>query len=138
MTRIAEYPFLASLGAGLAFLLSMAVVAPATAAEPDKGKVPTVCTGCVTEARLGQTVKLNATVADQCRGRGCWLRLKDDAGELMVDLGPKKLDLTGDRVGQKAAVTGKVVKKGDKLWVEAETVNFSPAEKKDPPPAEKR
>lgn len=107
-----------------------------TATEPVPEKVPTVCTGCVTEERLGQTVAVEASVAQQCPARGCWFRMKDDAGEVMVDLAPKRLELSEDRVGQKAKVTGKVVKKGGKFWLEAQKVEFTPAGKD--APAEKK
>lgn len=98
--------------------------------EPDKGKVPTGGTGVVTEDRVGQTVAVEARVDQQCPARGCWLRLKDDAGDVMVDLAPNKLELSEDRVGQRAKVTGEVVKKGGRLWLKAEKVEFPPAEKK--------
>jgi hypothetical protein len=84
----------------------------------------------VTEERLGQTVAVEAEVVQQCPARGCWFRMKDDAGEVMVDLSPKKLELTGDRVGQRATVTGRVVKKGGRIWLEAEKVDFRSAETK--------
>ncbi|MBX9584544.1 MAG: DUF4920 domain-containing protein [Gemmataceae bacterium] len=84
----------------------------------------------MTEDRLGQTVAVEAEVDQQCPARGCWLRLKDDAGDIMVDLAPGKLELTEDKVGQRAKVTGEVVKKGGRLWLKAETVEFLPAEKK--------
>lgn len=110
----------------------------AEGAEPKTGEVPTVCTGCVTEDRVGQTVAVEARVDQQCPARGCWLRLKDDAGEVMVDLTPNKLELTEDRVGQRAKVTGEVVKKGGRFWLKAEKVEFLPAGKKDPAPADKK
>lgn len=111
---------------------------PKGTAEQPKGEVPTVCTGCVTEERLGQRVRVEAGVVQQCPARGCWLKLKDDAGEVMVDLAPAKLELAEERVGQQAGVTGTVVKKGGKVWLEAETIDFSPAGKKDPAPTDKK
>lgn len=147
---------LGALGAGLVITAIIAATgcdpgarsgggSPATAstdpkgtAEQPKGEVPTVCTGCVTEERLGQRVKVEAGVVQQCPARGCWLKLKDDAGEVMVDLAPAKLELSEERAGQQARVTGKVVKKGGRLWLEAETIDFGPAEKKDPTPTDKK
>ena len=98
----------------------------AAAAETPPEKVPTVCTGCVTEERLGEAVAVEATVARQCPARGCWFRMKDDAGEVMVDLAPRNLELAESRVGQTAKVTGTVVKKGGKFWLEAQKVEFTP------------
>lgn len=110
-----------------------------SAAEAGKQKeVPTVCTGCVTEEKLGKTVAVEARVDQQCPARGCWLRLKDDAGDVMVDLGPNKLELTEDRLGQRAKVTGEVVRKGGRLWLQAAKVEFSAAGKADPVPADKK
>lgn len=86
--------------------------------------------GIVTEDRVGQTVAVEARVDAQCPARGCWLRLKDDAGDVMVDLAPGKLELGEDKVGQKARVTGEVVKKGGRLWLKAEKIEFLPADKK--------
>lgn len=97
--------------------------------EPDK-KVPTGGTEAVTEDRVGQTVAVEAKVDQQCPARGCWLRLKDATGDVMVDLAPGKLELAEDKVGQRARVTGEVVKKGGRLWLKAEKVEFLPAEKK--------
>ncbi len=154
-TRHARTVALSAVAAGLLVTAALAVTgcdpakttaeSPATAAtgraapaEPDTEKVPTVCTGCVTEERLGQRVAVEAGVSQQCPASGCWLRLKDDGGEVMVDLAPGKLILTEQRVGQRAKVTGKVVKKGGRIWLEAEKIDFNPAEKKDPTPAEKK
>ena len=103
-----------------------------SAEEPAPAKVPTVCTGCITEERLGQTVAVEAAVAQQCPARGCWFRMKDDSGEVMVDLAPQRLELSENRVGQKATVTGTVVKKGGKFWLEAKKVEFTPAGKDTP------
>lgn len=114
-----------------------AATARSAGAEPAPEKVPTVCTGCVTEDKLGQTVAVEAQVTQQCPARGCWFRVKDDSGEVMVDLSPNKLELAENRVGQKAKVTGKVVKKSGKFWLEAQKVEFTPAGKDAPPDGKK-
>ena len=97
--------------------------------DPGK-KIPTGGTSIVTEDKVEQAVAVEAKVDQQCPARGCWLRLKDDAGDVMVDLAPSKLELAEDKVGQRARVTGEVVKKGGRLWLKAEKVEFLPADKK--------
>ena len=102
------------------------------AAEPAAKKPPKVCAGCVGEKRLGQTVTVEAKVVQQCPARGCWFKAEDDEGSVMVDLSKHKLELEEDRVGQRAKVTGKVVKKGSKYWLEAKKVEFTAAGKETP------
>ena len=63
---------------------------------------------------------------------GCWFRMKDDVGEVFVDLAPAKLRLTEKREGQHAKVTGRVVKLGGQFRLEAQYVEFTPAEKNAP------
>lgn len=106
--------------------------APSTLGEPVKGDVPTVCTSCLSEDKLGQTVAVEGEVIQQCPASGCWFRLKDDAGVAFVDLAPAKLSVQGQRVGQHAKVTGRVVRAGGQFRLQAQHVEFSLA-KKDAP-----
>lgn len=91
--------------------------------EPVKGDLPTVC-AALTADKLGQTVAVEGEIVQQCPASGCWFRVKDDAGEVFVDLAPAKLRLTKDRVGQHARVTGRVVKLGGQYRLEAQHVIF--------------
>lgn len=110
---------------------------PATIGAPVSGEVPLVCTQCLKDEKyVGQTVTIEGEVIQQCPAAGCWFRIKDDIGEGFIDLSPANLTVQGERVGQHAKVTGKVVKKGGQMRIEAEHVEFSPV-KKDPPPAGK-
>jgi uncharacterized protein YdeI (BOF family) len=110
--------------------------APGNLGQPVKGDVPTVCTDCLMEEKFGQTVAIEGEIVQQCPVSGCWFRMKDDAGEVFVDLAPAKLRLTEKREGQHAKVTGRVVKLGGQFRLEAQHVEFTPA-KKDAPSGEK-
>lgn len=104
--------------------------------EPVKGDVPTICAGCLSEEKLGETVAIEGEVIQQCPASGCWFRMKDDVGETFVDLAPAKLHLTEKHEGQHAKVTGRVVKQGAQFRLEAQHVEFKSA-KKDAPSSEK-
>lgn len=111
---------------------------PSALGSPVSGDSPLVCTQCLKDDQyVGQTVTIEGEVIQQCPATGCWFRIKDGNGEAFIDLAPAKLSVQGERVGQHAKVTGKIVKKGGKLRVEADYVEFLPA-KKDPPPADKK
>lgn len=101
-------------------------VAPSSLGEPVTGEVPTVCAGCVTKEKLGETVAIEGEIVQQCPSTGCWFRLKDEVGEVFVDLNPAKLHLQEKRVGQHAKVTGRVAIQGGQFRVEAQHVEFSP------------
>lgn len=105
---------------------------PAVLGEPVKGEVPTVCANCLTDEKLGETIVVQGKVIKQCPASGCWFQLKDDAGEVFVDLSPAKLLLQDDRVGQQAKVTGRVAKLGGQFRIEALHIEFTSA-KKDAP-----
>jgi len=109
---------------------------PSSLGEPVKGDVPTVCAGCLTEEKLGQTVAVEGEVIQQCPASGCWFRMKDDVGVVFVDLAPAKLRLTEKHEGQHAKVTGRVAKQGGQFRLEAQHVEFTPATK-DAPSGEK-
>jgi RecJ-like exonuclease len=105
-------------------------IAPSTIGVPVSGEVPLVCTQCLkTEQYLEKTVTIEGEVIQQCPAAGCWFRLKDELGEGFIDLSPAKLTVQGERVGQHAKVTGKVVKKAGQMRLEAEYVEFSPLAK---------
>jgi RecJ-like exonuclease len=110
---------------------------PSTIGEPMSGDAEIVCTQCLKdEGNVGKTVTIEGEVIQQCPASGCWFRIKDGSGEAFIDLAPAKLSVQGERVGQHVKVTGKLVKKGGQVRVEAQHVEFSPA-KKDSPPADK-
>lgn len=102
--------------------------APSTIGEPATGDVMTVCTSCLAKDKLGQTVAVEGEVIQQCPASGCWFRLKDEAGVAFVDLAPAKLSVQGERVGQHAKVTGRVARVGGQFRLQAQHVEFKPAQ----------
>lgn len=95
--------------------------------EPVKGNVPLACSQCMTNDKVGETLAIEGKIVQQCPASGCWFRMKDDGGEVFVDLAPAKLRLTEKREGQQAKVTGRVVKHGGQFRLEAQHVEFKPA-----------
>lgn len=87
--------------------------------------VPKVRTDGLSEDKIGTSLAVDGEIVQQCPAAGCWFRMKDDAGEVFVDLAPAKLRLTDKRVGQQATVTGRLVKQGGQLRLEARHVDFT-------------
>jgi hypothetical protein len=97
--------------------LALALVPAAFAAEPTKFGAPVTVKKSVPVAKLaaaparyeGKTVRLEGTVAEVCQGRGCWVRVKDDKGQVFL---AKSLDesvlLPKDCAGQRVVVQGVV------------------------------
>jgi len=108
---------------------SSAAAESATLGEPVQEDVPLACSQCLSDDKVGQTVAIEGEIVQQCPASGCWFRMKDDAGEVFVDLAPAKLRLTEKREGQHAKVTGRVVKLGGQFRLEAQHVEFTPAKK---------
>jgi len=102
---------------------------PSSLGEPVKGDVPLACSQCLSDDKVGQTVAIEGEIIQQCPASGCWFRMKDDTGEVFVDLAPAKLHLTEKREGQHAKVTGRVVKQGGQFRLEAQHVEFTTAKK---------
>lgn len=99
--------------------------------RPETADVPQVTAEEISEDLLGQTIVIQGEVTQQCPAAGCWFRLKDPTGEVFVDLNSTDIRVRQDRVGDRAQLTGKVLKRGGELQVEAKTVQFSQGEKPD-------
>ncbi len=55
----------------------------------------------------GKVVNLEGTITTQCASNGCWFFLRDDTGQIFIDLATKGFALP-QRQGKKATVTGTV------------------------------
>jgi hypothetical protein len=101
-----------------AALLGLSLVSPALAgSEPSRFGARVTARKSVSVARLaaaparfeGKTVRIEGTVAEVCQGRGCWVRVKDDKGQLFL---ARSLDesvlLPKDCAGQYVVVQGVV------------------------------
>lgn len=62
-------------------------------------------------AYLGKTVNLEGKITTQCASSGCWFFLRDDSGQIFVDLSKNDFSLP-PRQGKKAKVTG-IVSSGE-------------------------
>ena len=80
----------------------------------------------LTEALVGKSVVIQGEIVRQCPASGCWFQVKDETGELFVDLNASEIRLTDPVVGQQAEVSGRLVKLGGELQLEAKHVDFAP------------
>lgn len=104
-----------------------------TLGEPPAGEVPTVTAGSLSDDIVGETVQIEGEVVKQCPAVGCWFIVKDQTGEVFVDLNPAELRLKAQREGQHAQVTGRVAKQAGQFRLEARSVRFDSGEKPDDP-----
>lgn len=72
----------------------------------------------------GQTVTLEGVISALCKGDGCWLNLKDDTGEVMVDLKPYNFRIPKDSSGKKARIQGQVKAGEQRLSVDAISIQI--------------
>ena len=91
---------------------------------------PTTSAGSLNDDAIGRTLAVDGEIVKQCPAAGCWFIVKDATGEVFVDLNPAKVHLERTRTGQRAHVTGRVVKQGGQYRLEAQHVRF--ATKTDP------
>ncbi len=102
---------------------------PAEGADPSSSPVREPAVGelsisALSEDSVGETVAVRGEVVQQCPAVGCWIRLRDETGELFVDLKPGSLELSEKRVGQQARISGRLVKQAGELQLEAEHLEF--------------
>ncbi len=69
---------------------------------------PTIKVGSITPDKNGQTMIIEGVISAQCQGDGCWLALKDDTGEVMVDLKPYDFRIPQGSTGKKARIYGRI------------------------------
>ena len=80
----------------------------------------------LTDALVGESVVIQGEIVRQCPASGCWFQVKDETGKLFVDLNASEIRLTEPVVGQQAEVSGRLVKLGGELQLEAKHVEFAP------------
>ncbi len=69
-----------------------------------------------------QTVQVKGKIVSEC-GSGCWFFLKDDTGQIYVDLAPSNLAIP-QKVGSNVTVQGKVTQKGSDIYLIGSKVDF--------------
>lgn len=70
---------------------------------------------------IGKTVTLEGSIASQCGSNGCWFVLRDDTGQIFVNLAPGNLAIP-PRMNKLAKVTGTVYPAQGELQVIAQGV----------------
>ncbi|MBI5100749.1 MAG: DNA-binding protein [Nitrospirae bacterium] len=70
---------------------------------------------------VGKKVTLKGRISSQCGSNGCWFVLKDDTGQIFINLGPNNMTLP-PRMDKEAKVTGTVYPAQGELQVAAEGV----------------
>jgi len=90
---------------------------------PDED-VRRLAAGSLTDDLVGKSLAVEGEIVQQCPSTGCWFRVKDETGELFVDLNPAGLRLKSKRVGQQARVAGRLAKAGKQFRLEAHFVEF--------------
>lgn len=71
---------------------------------------------------IGKKYSFQGTVSAQCKADGCWFKLRDDTGEILVDLKPYNFRLPPDIVGKKVKLNGIVNSSKNGLKVDAVSV----------------
>lgn len=70
---------------------------------------------------IGRTVTLEGSIASQCGSNGCWFVLRDDTGQIFVNLAPNNMTIP-PRMNKLAKVTGTVYPVQGELQVIAQGV----------------
>lgn len=70
-------------------------------------------------------VKLEGEITSICMMRKCWFTLRDDSGEIFIDLAPNNLVMPLEHQGKRVAVTGVVKPREDmSLKIEADAAEL--------------
>ncbi len=72
----------------------------------------------------GQVVGVEGRVVQQCPSAGCWFRVQDGTGVVLVDLNPLGARLKSQRVGEAVRVVGRVERVQGQLRLAAQFVEF--------------
>ena len=67
----------------------------------------------------GKVFSFQGRITAQCKGDGCWFKLKDDTSEVLVDLKPYDFRTPLEIVGRKVKLNGRVNTENGKVKVDA-------------------
>ena len=70
----------------------------------------------------GQILSLKGQISSQCQGDACWFVLKDDTGEVLIDLKPYDFRTPLGLVGKNVKLNGRVNTAGEKIQIDAISV----------------
>ncbi len=96
----------------------------ASMGQPLEDSSPQREAASIDDHAIGKTIAIEGEIVKQCPAVGCWFIVKDESGEVFVDLNPAGLRLKQKREGGRARVTGRVTKKGGQYRLEAQHVQF--------------
>lgn len=103
---------------------SPAVASKKTSIEISDADTPA---GELSEEMIGESVSVVGEVVQQCPASGCWFMVESESGDTFINLLTSDIRLSKDHVGQRARISGKVIKRGSELAVEASEVEFAPS-----------
>ena len=79
---------------------------PQTLGTPPAAEVAARPIGELTTDDVGQTVRIEGTIAKECPHTGCWAYVEDDSGQIRIDTNKGGFSLPLKREGSRIVVTG--------------------------------
>jgi uncharacterized protein YdeI (BOF family) len=70
----------------------------------------------------GKIYTFEGEITAQCKNDGCWFKLRDDTGEVLIDLKPYNFRLPTNMEGKKVKLNGKIDRSKKNVKVEALSV----------------
>jgi uncharacterized protein YdeI (BOF family) len=86
------------------------------------GKAPKGETSTILAIRAGDTppqVTVSGIMVEKCPVAGCWLKVQDGSGTIMVDTKSAGFVVVNVPLESKVTVSGKIVTEGDEVFLEA-------------------
>jgi hypothetical protein len=86
------------------------------------GKAPKGDTSTILAIRAGDTppqVTVSGIMVEKCPVAGCWLKVQDRSGTIMVDTKSAGFVVVNVPLESKVTVSGKIVTEGDEVFLEA-------------------
>lgn len=91
------------------------------------GKTPKDTPATVLAVRAGDTpptVTLSGVMVEKCPVAGCWLKLRDSTGTILVDTKNAGFVVVNVPLESKVTVAGKIVSEGDQVVLEASGLRY--------------
>ena len=111
--------------------LNLALIAWATACHQPNGtvlgKIPKAPSASVLAIRAGDTpalVSVSGVMVEKCPVAGCWLKVQDPTGTIMVDTKAAGFVVVNVPLESKVTVVGKITTVGDEAVLEASGLRY--------------
>ena|SRR6266481_4855320 len=91
------------------------------------GKVPKASPATVLAIRAGDTpplVTISGVMVEKCPVAGCWLKVQDSTGTIMVDTKTAGFVVVNVPLDSKVTVAGKILSEGDEVVLEASGLRY--------------